>query len=464
MKQALGFILLLCAGIRGMAQHTITALIKDATSKEPLAGASILLNNTTKGAHAGANGIVTLSGIPAGLQTISVHFVGYKDQELTLSFPRTDDTLTILLQRTGEEMDQVVITSTRSNRTFQNLPTRVEFINGEELEEKANMKPGDIRMMLSESTGIQTQQVSAASANSSIRIQGLDGRYTQILKDGFPLYAGFSGGLGLLQTPPLDLKQVEIIKGSSSTLYGGGAIAGLVNLISKAPKEERELRFLINGTSARGLDVNSFYSQRWGKIGLTLYGGRSSNAAYDPSSVGFSAIPRFDRYVLNPRLFVYFSKNTKLSLGLNTGFENRIGGDMLYLRDKGDSTHSYFERNKSRRLSTEFSLDHQLSEHSSLIVKNSISSFNRIITVPGYTFDGKQWSSYSEIAFNIRQNKAEWVAGLNVYTDNFKEHPRDSFPKRDYQQNTIGGFIQNTWTIRPWLQTEAGLQIGRAHV
>jgi len=124
------------------------------------------------------------------------------------------------------------------------------------------MRPGDIRMMLNESTGIQTQQVSATSANSSIRIQGLDGRYTQILKDGFPMYAGFSGGLGLLQTPPLDLRQVEIIKGSSSTLYGGGAIAGLINLISKVPTAERELRFLVNGTSAGGLDVNGFYGQR----------------------------------------------------------------------------------------------------------------------------------------------------------------------------------------------------------
>jgi iron complex outermembrane receptor protein len=73
---------------------------------------------------------------------------------------------------------------------------------------------------------------------------------TQILKDGLPLYAGFSGGLGLLQTPPLDLKQFEVIKGSSSTLYGGGAIAGLVNLISKTPKEERELNFHIDITSA----------------------------------------------------------------------------------------------------------------------------------------------------------------------------------------------------------------------
>ena len=110
--------------------------------------------------------------------------------------------------------------------------------------------------------GIQTQQVSATSANSSIRIQGLDGRYTQLLKDGFPLYAGFSGGLGLLQTPPLDLRQVEIIKGSSSTLYGGGAIAGLINLVSKTPEDKRELNFLANGTSAGGVDASSFYAQK----------------------------------------------------------------------------------------------------------------------------------------------------------------------------------------------------------
>ena len=110
-----------------------------------------------------------------------------------------------------------MVSSTRSSRTIKDIPTRIEFIAGEELDEKANMKPGDIRMVLSESTGIQTQQTSATSANSSIRIQGLDGRYTQILKDGFPLFSGYSGGLGLLQTPPLDLKQIEVVKGSAST-------------------------------------------------------------------------------------------------------------------------------------------------------------------------------------------------------------------------------------------------------
>lgn len=149
--------------------------------------------------------------------------------------------ISVYLQPQEQELEVVKISSTRSSRSIEDILTRVEFIAGEELAEKANMKPGDIRLLLSESMGIQVQITSATSANAGIRIQGLDGRYTQILKDGFPLYSGAASGLGLLQIPPLDLNQAEVIKGSASTLYGGGANAGLVSLISKTPETDGEL-------------------------------------------------------------------------------------------------------------------------------------------------------------------------------------------------------------------------------
>lgn len=448
---------MLCMAYTGYTQHTLIALVKDAFTRQPLAGATVTTGGT--GTTADSNGIAILRVPTAGTYTIRCTFTGYRAESVTVSFPRNvNDTLVILMQQQAAEMGDVVVASTRSNRSIQNIPTRVEFINGEELEEKGNMRPGDIRMMLNESTGIQTQQVSATSANSSIRIQGLDGRYTQILKDGFPLYAGFSGGLGLLQTPPLDLKQVEIVKGSASTLYGGGAIAGLVNLISKAPSQQRELRFLLNGTSAGGFDGNGFYGQRWGKLGLTLYGGYSSNKAYDPSAAGFSAIPKFNRYVLNPKLFIYFSPKTSLSIGLNTMLENRTGGDMQYLRGHGDSTHSYFEENKSQRASSQVSFTHSFNNNSSFVIKNAISNFKRTITVPGYVFDGNQSLTYTELAYNHHQKQAEWVAGVNVYTDNFKEQPHDTFTKRDYNQTTYGAFVQNSFAAGKRLQIETGLR------
>ena len=83
---------------------------------------------------------------------------------------------------------KIINTSTKNTRTIQNIPTRIEFIIGEKKNKKGNMKAGDIRMLLSESTGIHVQTTSPTSANASIRIQGLDGRYTQILKDTVSLF------------------------------------------------------------------------------------------------------------------------------------------------------------------------------------------------------------------------------------------------------------------------------------
>ena len=82
------------------------------------------------------------------------------------------------------------------------------------------MRPANVSMVLNESTGIKVQQTLATSNTQSVRIQGLDGRYTQILKDGFSAFVGFSGSISLLDILPLDLKQVEIIKGPSPTFYG----------------------------------------------------------------------------------------------------------------------------------------------------------------------------------------------------------------------------------------------------
>ena len=440
-------------------QNTFKAVIKDSETKEPLIGATAILSGTATGATADIDGLITLTNIPNGKQVIEFRYIGYETRKDTFEFPLTTiDPIEIFLQSETDELDEIVISSTRSSRTIKDIPTRIEFIAGEELEEKGNMKAGDIRMLLSESTGIQTQQTSATSANASIRIQGLDGRYTQILKDGFPLYAGAASGLGLLQTPPLDLKQVEIIKGSSSTLYGGGAIAGLVNLISKTPTDERELRFHLNGSSDRGFDINGFYGQRFNKIGTTIFAAHNRNWAYDPANIDLTAIPKFDRYVFNPKLFVYFSDKTKLNVGLNTAIENRIGGDIHYIQGNGDTIHSYFEENKTQRYSTQLSFDHKFNDKSFFNFKNSVSYFNRIINIPNYSFDGTQTATFSEASYTNVREKTEWVAGVNLWTDNFQEKQLDTFPLRNYDQITFGAFAQNSWKATRWLNLETGFR------
>jgi len=318
------------------------------------------------------------------------------------------------------------------------------------------MKPGDIRMVLNESTGITTQQTSATSANASIRIQGLDGRYTQILKDGLPLYAGFSGGLGLLQTPPLDLKQFEVIKGSSSTLYGGGAIAGLVNLISKAPKEERELNFHIDVTSAGGINTSGFYGEKIKNIGLTVFASRNSNSAYDPSDVGLTAIPEFERYTFNPKLFFYIKEKTQLMIGGNITTEKRTGGDIEYI--KGNKPTGYTEKNNTDRYSSQLLMDHHFNDKSQFTLKNSINRFQRVIDVTNYVFKGSQTGTFSEATYSYHGDRSEWNGGINFVTDQFEEIQLTATPSRNYEQITTGLFIQNNLKVSDKFSMEAGLR------
>ena len=451
-------IVMLCAVITN-AQNTFKAFIKDSKEIQPLQGATVTIKTINKSTAADSSGFVILKNITAGKQEIVISRVGFQDKELLLTFPLdSDEPIEILLDEAEKENEEVVVTATRSSRSIANIPTRVETISGEELEEKGNMKPGDIRMMLNESTGIQTQQTSATSYNSSIRIQGLDGKYTQIIRDGFPLYSGFSGGLGLLQIVPLDLKQVEVIKGSASTLYGGGAIAGLVNLVSKAPKEERELKFILNSTSALGLDASGFYSQKFKKTGTTIFASYNHGTPYDPANIGLTAIPKFDRYTINPKIFFYFNNKTTMNFGVNATLENRIGGDIKYIEGKADSIHSYFEKNKTNRYSTQLSFVHTINSKAQWSFKNSVSYYNRSIQIPDYTFSGVQLSTYTEFDYNYKKEKSEWVGGINFLTDKFTQDKYDTTIPVNYNQSTIGAFVQNTWNASKIITFETGLR------
>ncbi|MDA0304512.1 MAG: TonB-dependent receptor, partial [Bacteroidetes bacterium] len=206
-----------------MGQSEFKARVLDGSSREPLVGATAVLKGTTNGATTDLEGNVTVAKIPNDQQILVISSIGYQTVELTLQFPLLQKEPHIILLAVAElELDEVIIEATRANKSVANLPTRTEVLT-EEIDEAASMEPSRIAHLITHSTGIQVQTTSATSNGAVVRIQGLNGRYTQILKDGFPLYGGFSGSLDVLQIPPLDLRQVEYIKGSASTLYGGGA-------------------------------------------------------------------------------------------------------------------------------------------------------------------------------------------------------------------------------------------------
>jgi outer membrane receptor for ferrienterochelin and colicins len=438
-------------------QVPLTIHIKDEHTLEPLAGAIIQFHGTSISGVTNSLGIWGIADLSPGQYRINVRLLGYEQKEVRHDWSGDQSqTIEILLHEKHGELETVTVTTTRSSRTIADIPTRVEFIAGEELDEKANMKPGDIRLLLSESTGIMVQTTSATSANASIRIQGLDGRYTQILRDGFPLYSGGAAGLSLLQIAPLDLGQVEVIKGSASTLYGGGAIAGLVNLITKRPTEKGETSILLNGTSAGGFDASTFYGKRNKHFGTTLFAAYNANSAYDPSDIGLSAIPRFQRFTFNPRLFVYPSSKFEIDFGLNMNHENRKGGDMRLLKNQTSNFDGFFEQNISTRVSSQLAVNQKTQTGKAWQFKNAVSYFDRNMTTKGFGFQGNQLSTFTEINYQINGSKTDWVFGGNLLSERFEEKT-ESLP-RDFNLSTIGAFAQNTWTITEKWILEIGLR------
>ena len=440
------------------AQNTLKAIIKNEKTKEVLIGVSVFIKGTQNGTTSDTSGFAELKNIPNGKQTIIFNSIGFTSIEKNITFPQST-AIEIYLEPSAEELEEVkVVSSTRSSRNIKNIPTRIETIVAGELEEKSVMQPGNIKMLLTESTGIQTQQTSQVSGNASIRIQGLDGKYTQLLQDGFPLYSGFASGLSILQIPPLNLKRVEVIKGSTSTLYGGGAIAGLINLITKEPTDKREISFLANVNQTNATDVSSFYSVRYKKTGLTIYAASNFQKAFDVNKDGFSDIPKFSRYTINPKFFYYPNDKTTFSFGINAGFEKRTGGDMQVINNKADATHSFFETNNSSRYSTQAKFEKVFTNKNILTIKNSVGYFNRAIQRQSYNFEGQQVATFSEVNYLIPKEKSEWNIGTNFVSDNFKQ-VNTVANKLDYSNAAFGIFAQNNLKVSDKFIVESGLRL-----
>lgn len=440
------------------AQNKLTGRVIDEHNHDELIGVNIIILGTTNGTSTNTVGEFILSNITDGKKTIKFSHIGYKDYVVELDFPIEEQELEIELESESEETEEVFVNATRSSRTIDVEPTRVEVIAGEEIDEKISMDPSNISMILNESTGIQVQQTSAASANNVFRIQGLDGKYTQLLRDGFPLYGGFSGSLSLVQVPPLDLTQVEIIKGSSSTLYGGGAIAGLINLISKRPSEEREISFLLNGTSALGLDMSGYYSHRWGKTGMSVLASRNTQKAYDNNDDNFSDLPQIERYTVKPKFYFYFDESQILEVGGTVSFEDRTGGYIDAIENEGDRSSFYYEQNISERLTSQIKYDYE-GESSRFTVKNSISYFNRELELPDYLFKGNQLSTFTEAVYQYRTKSiGDWLVGLNLYTENFSDKTETN-ELHNSSDVTYGSFIQNNIELNGLFSLESGLRV-----
>jgi iron complex outermembrane receptor protein len=221
---------------------------------QPVAGATVVAGS--RSGQTDADGVAQLDAVP-GTATVTATKEGFFDGKGETQVT-AGQVATVEIELTAQpdlEEEVVVVASTRTGRRLEDQPTRVEVIGREEIEEKLLMTPGDIVMMLNEMGGLRVQATSPSIGAASVRVQGMKGRYTRFLSDGLPLFGQQVGGLGLLQIPPMDLGQVEVIKGVASAFYGAGAMGGVVNLLSRRPGDEPTYDALFNASTLSATDA-----------------------------------------------------------------------------------------------------------------------------------------------------------------------------------------------------------------
>jgi iron complex outermembrane receptor protein len=318
-----GILLLLNVAI-GVAQESARLRLEVRSADGPVRDADVVINGVTQ--KTGADG-TTLFTVPPGHVEIVVMKNGFAPASASTDLTMNQQqTIVVELNRGASVEEHVTVSATRTDRGIEDQPMRVEVVDREEIDEKVMMTPGDVVMLLNETGGMRVQATSPSLGAASIRIQGMRGRYTRFLSDGLPLF-GEQVSLGLMQIPPLDLGRVEVIKGVASSLYGAGAMSGVVNLVSRRPDTKPERQILLNASTRGATDAGLWYStplsEQWG---FTLIGSANGQARADVDGDGWSDLPRYERAVVRPRVF--WDNHAGRSFFATAGgtWENRTGG------------------------------------------------------------------------------------------------------------------------------------------
>ena len=308
-------------------QLTATIHVVVTADGDPVVDAQIVGARET--VRTDAAGRATLQ-VPPGAIDVTVIKEGFAPQTVRVAIsPDSEQLLEVALDAQEKFEEEITVAATRTGTHLEDQPMRVEVLTREEIEEKQLMTPGDIVMMLNEMGGLRVQATSPSLGAASIRVQGMRGRYTRFLSDGLPLFGEDVGGLGLLQIPPTDLGQVEVIKGVASALYGAGALGGVIDLLSRRPGAEPSTEALVNRTTLGGTDAVLFASRPLSqRSGATLLAGGHWQTANDVDDDGWFDLPGYLRAVVRPRLFWNDGGGRSLFTTAGATYERRHGGSV----------------------------------------------------------------------------------------------------------------------------------------
>jgi outer membrane receptor for ferrienterochelin and colicins len=289
----------------------------------------ILIRSESRSVTTDASGRARLV-LPAGRRSLVVTRIGFAPKRVAVMVI-ADSTISVTIDVAMEDrmaaMERVTVTATRTERLAENTPLRVEVLDEMEVDENTLMAPSGITMLLNETPGLRVHHASPTLGTGSVRILGLSGQYTAMLADGLPLYGGAASALGPLDISPVDLKRVELIKGAASSLYGGQALGGVINLISKPPTGQNEL--LLNRRTMGVTDAATWLSRRLSEhSGVSLLVSGTTQSAADPDHDGWGDQARASRWGVRPRFSSEDASGRSLFVTAGYGYDDRRGGTL----------------------------------------------------------------------------------------------------------------------------------------
>jgi outer membrane receptor for ferrienterochelin and colicins len=286
----------------------------------------VLIRSAGRSAQTDAAGRTRIT-LPAGRQVLSLARIGYQPQQVPVLVVR-DSVVSVTVEFVMDmaaELEEIKVSTTRIERLAGDAPIRVEVLDEMEVDENTLMAPSGITMLLNETPGIRVQAASPTLGTGSVRILGLPGQYTAMLADGLPLYGASSSALGPLDISPVDLYQVEIIKGAASALYGGQALGGVINLISKPPTGKKEV--LLNRRTLGVTDAATWLSGRLSpSTGLSFLASATVQDDWDVDEDGWGDQAEARRWGVRPRLATVDQRGRSLFATAGYGYDQREGG------------------------------------------------------------------------------------------------------------------------------------------
>ena len=423
-----------------------TIRVEVTSSSGPVSGATVTVNSQTL--RTGAEG-TAIATIPPGEVKIAVSKEGFFPATTSVAATEPREwVVRVELQASETVEEEVHVFATRNDVRIQDSPLHVEVLPREEVEEKMLMTPGDIVMMLNEMGGMRVQTTSPSLGAASVRVQGMRGRYTAFLSDGLPLFGQQGAGLGLLQIPPMDLGQVEVIKGNSSALYGSGAMAGVVNLISRRPAAEPVHEFLVNRSTLGATDATMFLampvSEHWS---ASLLGGGHSQEHRDLNGDGWTDLAGYGRGIVRPRFYWDDKRGHTALLTGGITYEDRSGGtaDSRVLSATGNP---YREALDTRRF--DFGGNVQWLLAGSYVVNGRFSvTEQRHRHQFGETIENDRHELvFGELSVKGSHGRHTWVAGTAAQRDGYRPLDVRRFA---YVFVVPGVFVQDDVTLAPWL-------------